>query len=81
MDEPHLAGHRVSVRRVRALVERRGLDPRAVADRLGLDPADVSRALAYCHDNPGELHEVETRREERIEQLREDEAVAGPGDL
>lgn len=27
MDEPHVAGHRVSVRRVRALVEERGLAP------------------------------------------------------
>jgi uncharacterized protein (DUF433 family) len=81
MDEPHLAGHRVSVRRIHALVEQRDLEPRAVADRLGLDLADVYRALAYYHDNPGEMHEVEERREGRIDQSREDGAVTGPGDL
>jgi uncharacterized protein (DUF433 family) len=81
MDEPHLAGHRVSVRRVQVLVEQRDIEPRAVADRLGLDLADVYRALAYYHDNPGEMHEVEQRRDERIEQSREDGAVTGPEDL
>jgi uncharacterized protein (DUF433 family) len=81
MDEPHLTGHRVSVRRVHALVEERDLDPRGVADRLGVDLADVYRALAYYHDNPGEMHEVEQRRDERIEQSREDGAVTGPEDL
>lgn len=81
MDEPHLAGHRVSVRRVHGLVEERGLDPRVVADRLGLDLADVYRALAYYHDHPGTMHEVEQRREARIAQSLEDGAVADPQDL
>ena len=81
MDEPHLAGHRVSVRRVHALVEERGLEPRTVADRLGLALADVYRALAYYHDNPGEMHELERCRAERIEQSRESGAITGPEDL
>ena len=81
MDEPHLQGHRVSVRRVHALVEERGLEPRAVADRLGLALADVYRALAYYHDNPGEMHELERCRAERIEQSRESGAIRGPEDL
>jgi uncharacterized protein (DUF433 family) len=81
MDEPHLAGHRVSVRHVHALVEERDLDPRGVADRLGVDLADVYRALAYYHDNPGEMHELEQRRAERIEQSRESGAITGPKDL
>jgi uncharacterized protein (DUF433 family) len=81
MDEPHLAGHRVSVRHVHALVEERDLDPRGVADRLGVDLADVYRALAYYHDNPGEMHELEQRRPERIEQSRESGAITGPKDL
>jgi len=34
LDEPHLAGHRVSVRRIHALVEERGDDPQAVADSI-----------------------------------------------
>jgi len=81
MDEPHLAGHRVSVRRIHALVEERGLDPRTVADRLDLDIADVYRALAYYHDHPGEMHEVEQRREQRTEQSREAGAITGPDDV
>jgi len=81
MDEPHIAGRRVSVRRVQALVAQRELDPRAVADRLDLDIADVYRALAYYHDHPGEMHEVEKRREERIEESCESGAVTGPEDL
>ena len=71
MDEPHVAGHHVSVRRVRALVERRGLDPRAVADRLGLDPADVYRALAYYHDNPETMRGVRRRHAAVGEELAE----------
>jgi len=81
MDEPHVAGHRVSVRRIHALVEERGVEPHAVADRLGLDIADIYRALAYYHDNPGEMHDVETRREQRILDSRERGAPAGPDDL
>jgi uncharacterized protein (DUF433 family) len=81
MDEPHLAGRRISVRHVHALVEERGLTPRAVADRLGLDIADVYRALAYYHDNPGEMYDLEQRRERRIEASKERGAVTGPEDL
>ena len=81
MDEPHVAGHRVSVRRIHALVEERGVEPHAVADRLGLDIADIYRALAYYHDNPGEMHDVETRREQRIRESREREAPTGPDDV
>lgn len=81
MDEPHVDGHRVSVRHVRELVEGRGLAPRAVADRLGLDVADVYRALAYYHDHPDEMHEIERRRERRIDASRERGAVTGPDDL
>lgn len=80
LDEPHVAGHRVSVRRIHALVEDRELEPYAVADSLGLDVADVYLALAYYHDNPGEMHEVEQRRQRRIEESR-DGAITRPADL
>ena len=66
MDEPHVAGHRVSVRRIHALVEDRGLD---------------ARALAYYHDHPGEMHDVSKRRERRIDASSERGAVTGPEDL
>lgn len=78
MDEPHLEGHRVSVRRIHALVEERDLDPQTVADRLDVDIADVYRSLAYYHDNPGEMHDVERRRKRRVEAARENGAVTGP---
>jgi len=81
MSEPHISGHRVSVRRVHAIVEERGSDPQAVADGLGVDVADVYRALTYYHDHPGEMHQVAQRREERIEQSCDSGAITGPGDL
>ena len=81
MDEPHVAGHRVSVRQIHTLVEERGRDARTVADSLSLDVSDVYLALAYYHDNPREMTAVEQRRERRLEQSRERGAVAGPEDL
>lgn len=81
MDEPHVVGHRVSVRRIHALVEERDLDAQTVADRLGLDVSDVYRALAYYHDHPREMAEVEQRRDQRIEASRDRGAVSAPEDL
>jgi len=71
MNEPHIAGRRVSVRQVDALVEEQGVDPEAVADRFDLDVADVYHALAYYHDHPREMSKVETEREDAIEAVRE----------
>lgn len=81
MDEPHIEGHRVSVRHVREQIEERGLSPQTLADRLGLDVADVYRALAYYHDHPDEMHSIEQRRKRRIEASRERGAITGPDDL
>jgi len=67
LDEPHVEGRRVSVRQVVALVEERGESPQGVADRYDLDVADVNHALAYYHDHPGEMRDVEARREDAIE--------------
>jgi uncharacterized protein (DUF433 family) len=71
LGEPHVRGRRVSVRQVYALAEERGEDPEAVADRYDLDVADVYHALAYYHDHPAEMREVERHREEAIEDFRE----------
>lgn len=71
MDEPHIAGRRISVRQVYALVEERGVDPETVADRYDLDVADVYHALAYYHDHPREMSDVEAEREEAMETFRE----------
>jgi uncharacterized protein (DUF433 family) len=71
MDEPHIAGHRVSVRQVYALVEERGVDPETVADRYDLDVADIYHALAYYHDHPREMSGVEAERDEAFEAFRD----------
>lgn len=71
MGEPHIAGRRISVRQVYALVERRDIAPEAVADRYDLDVADVYHALAYYHDHPREMTEVEAEREDAIDAFRE----------
>lgn len=71
MDEPHITGRRISVRQVYALVEERGVNPETVADRYDLDVADVYHALAYYHDHPREMRDVEAEREEAIETFRE----------
>ncbi|WP_235063439.1 DUF433 domain-containing protein [Candidatus Halobonum tyrrellensis] len=76
MGEPHVAGRRIPVRQLRALVEEGGEDAETVADRFDLDIANVYHALAYYHDHPREMHEVEREREEsreRVEQLDNDE--------
>jgi uncharacterized protein (DUF433 family) len=71
MGEPHIRGRRVSVRQVSALVESRGEDPEAVADRYDLDMVDVYHALAYYHDHPREMREIEREREDAIADFRE----------
>jgi|GEM_PF-5883124 len=57
MDEPHVEGHRVSVRHLHEQVEGRDLAPQTVADRLGHDVADVYRALAYYSGSSAKAHE------------------------
>ena len=71
LSEPHIRGRRISVRQVYALVEERGEDPEAVADRYDLDVADVYHALAYYHDHPREMREVEQERDDAIADFRE----------
>lgn len=71
LDEPHIAGHRISVRQVYALVEERGVDPESVADRYDLDVADVYHALAYYHDHPRKMNEIEAERDEAMANFRE----------
>jgi len=71
MSEPHVRGRRISVRQVYALVEERGELPEAVADRYDLDVADVYHALAYYHDHPREMRDVEGERDDAMEDFRE----------
>ena len=71
LSEPHIRGRRISVRQVYALIEGRGEDPEAVADRFDLDVADVYHALAYYHDHPREMRDVERDRAALMEELAE----------
>ncbi len=70
LEEPHVAGRRISVRQIYGLVEERGVDPETVADRYDLDVADVYHALAYYHDHPREMSEVEQERAAAISSFR-----------
>ena len=63
MDEPHVAGRRVSVLQLYERVEEVGLDPHEVADQYDLDVAAVYYALAYYHANPEEMQQVREQRE------------------
>jgi uncharacterized protein (DUF433 family) len=69
-DEPHIKGRRITVAFIKARVEGRGLAPQTVADRHELAVADVYRALAYYHDHPGEMREVERQRERAFDDHR-----------
>jgi uncharacterized protein (DUF433 family) len=77
-DEPHIEGTRISVRHVYKRVHERGLRPETVAERHNLDIADVYRALAYYHDHPEEMAEIERRREEILEQAEEETTLTPP---
>lgn len=51
--EPRIEGRRVTFRRIRDLVEERGLPAAEVADMHDLDVADVYAALTYFNEHGG----------------------------
>jgi len=77
-DEPHIEGRRITVRHIYARVHERGLRPETVADRHNLDIADVYHALAYYHDHPEEMAEVEQQHEEAAAIAREQSDMTPP---
>ena len=77
-DEPHIEGSRITVRHVYERVHGRGLRPETVAERYNLDIADVYHALAYYHEHPEEMREVERRRDEAIKSAREKTTITPP---
>jgi uncharacterized protein (DUF433 family) len=77
-DEPHIEGSRITVRHIYERVHGRGLRPETVAERHNLDIADVYHALAYYHDHPAEMQEVEAQREKAIESAREKTTISPP---
>jgi uncharacterized protein (DUF433 family) len=50
-----------------------------VADRYDLDVADVYHALAYYHDHPREMSDVEAERETAIDAVRN--TIERPDDI
>ncbi|SFR47058.1 DUF433 domain-containing protein [Halorubrum sodomense] len=81
-DEPHIRDRRITVRHVHALVEERGLDAQTVADRFDLTAAEVYHALAYYHDHPEEMRDVEERSQDLHDAAANDpDIVTGPEDL
>lgn len=70
-DEPHIEGRRVTVRRIKGLVEDAGKSADEVADQLDLDVAEVYGALQYYHSHPEEMADAERRRAEREERARD----------
>lgn len=77
-DEPHVEGSRITVRYIQARVEDRGLRPETVADRHNLDRADVYAALAYYHNHPEEMREVEERHERAVAAARDRTTLTPP---
>ena len=76
--EPHIEGSRVTVRDVYVRVEQRGLSPDRVAERYNLDIADVYEALAYYHNNPEEMQQVENRHERAGEEAKRRSSLTPP---
>jgi uncharacterized protein (DUF433 family) len=77
-DEAPIEGSRIIVRHVYERVHGRGLRPETVAERYTLDIADVYHALAYYHEHPEEMREVERRRDEAIKSAREKTTITPP---
>ncbi|MDF9746967.1 DUF433 domain-containing protein [Natrinema salsiterrestre] len=69
-DEPHVEGHRVTVRRLQGLVEETGKSATEVAKQFNLDAADVYAALQYYHTHPDEMDRAEETRRSREDDAR-----------
>jgi hypothetical protein len=74
-DRTPYRSRRLTVRTIHARVDGRGLDPQTVANRHEVDLAEVYQALAYYHDNPEEMADVERRRQTTIE-THDDDLIA-----
>ena len=78
LDEPHVAGRRVSVLQLRDRVEELGDPPLEVAEAYDLDVAAVYQALAYYHTHTEEMERHRERREREAEAVREKIAAERP---
>jgi uncharacterized protein (DUF433 family) len=78
MDEPHVAGRRVSVLQLYEQVEGSGRHPADVAEQLDLDVGDVYAALAYYYEHLEEMAEIRDIHRSRRDRLREEIAEERP---
>ena len=67
--DPRLDGTRVGVIHVKERLDA-GDDPAQITTDYDIDLADVYHALAYYHDNPAEMDEIEAHRESFVEGIR-----------
>lgn len=65
--EPRIEGRRLSVRRLKSLVEDHGRSAEDVAAMHNLDVADVYAALTYYHEHRDEMAERERDRDNAIQ--------------
>lgn len=70
-DEPHIEGRRLTVRRIGALAEKRGLSPETIAERFDLTLAEVHNALAFYYGHADLMEELEAARRSRVETNQE----------
>jgi uncharacterized protein (DUF433 family) len=66
--KPRVAGTRIGVHFLARRIEEGGDDPEVVADEYDLDLGDVYLALAYYHNHPDEMREIERLRERAREE-------------
>ena len=78
--EPRIEGRRVTVLRIRDLVEERELPAAEVASMHDLDVVDVYAALTYYYEHPDEMAAVRERRDE-IEAAARDAGAKSVGEL
>lgn len=81
-DEPHIEGRRLTVRRIGALVEKRGLSPETIAERFELTVDEIRNALAFYYEHAELMEELEAGRQNRIvgsrdRSLRPDDVFEG----
>jgi uncharacterized protein (DUF433 family) len=68
---PRIEGTRITVSRIRELVEGAGESPEAVARRLDVSLPAVYRALAYYHENEELFRRLREEEQQLIAEARE----------
>jgi uncharacterized protein (DUF433 family) len=81
LDEPHVAGRRVSVLQLYEQVEGAGRHPADVAAQLDLAVGDVYAALAYYYEHADEMATIRSERAARRDQIRREITDERPDDI